>query len=101
MRIFNERDHIGSKVWVYCIDHEKRIVPPTFGELNKRLGINIIRYDGKVLSKQIAYRANGASWVNRKLDMFTDKQECIDAFNEECRVIIDKYNQLIQQTNNL
>lgn len=101
MRIVNQIDHIDSKVWVYCIDHEKRIVPPTFGELNKRLGINLIRYDGKVLSKQIPYRANNASWINKTLIMFTDKQECIDAFIEECRVIIDKYDSLIRQTNNL
>lgn len=101
MRIVNERDHIDSKVWVYCIDHGKRIVPPTFGELNKRLGINLIRYDGKVLNKHIPHRANGANWVNRALQIFTDKQECIDAFNEECRVIIDKYNSLIQQTEKL
>lgn len=104
MKIDDFEKHHGEKVWCYCINEPKRLITPTLAllEWNKSYHNRIILYKlsktGVATRKAISYRS---SYKWKPLEVFTDKQECIDAFNEECRVIIDKYNQLIQQTNNL
>ena len=95
MRIsqYEYKDHINEKVWVHRFFHDN-IISPTEGMIGAYDRIYRIGSKGNTLKTEIPS-------TNTRLYVFTDKQECIDDFIKWCQMEIDKYNSLIQQTNNL